>query len=107
MIKIDANLLEELGLNDLSDDQKNDAIEEIMNTLKDRVGDRAIDALNDSQVEHLENEMMHGSFESTQKWLQENVPDYENVVNEELEKIKSEVKSGGLAAIATTPVENS
>lgn len=99
MIKIDANLLDELGLKGLSDDEKNDAIEEIMNTLKDRVGDRAIDILDDNQVKQLEHEMLHGSFESTQKYLQENVPDYEGMVDAEFKKIMSDVKFDGLAAL--------
>ena len=69
MLKIDENLLQELGLNNLNDAEKNDAIEAITNALKDRIGNRAIDALNDQQVEKLENEMLNRTFQTTQTLL--------------------------------------
>lgn len=99
MIKIDSDLLDELGLAELSIDEKNDAIETIKHTLDERVGDRAIDSLTDNQTEELEKQMVGGTAEGTAEWLQKNVSDYQNIVNEEFEKIKNQIKSQGLASI--------
>lgn len=100
MIKIDSDFLEQVGLGSLSDDEKNDAIEQIIATLQERVGDRAIDVLIDEQVDVLEDKFVNGTVEENSEWLQKNVPNYQGIVNEELEKIKNEVKSQGISVLA-------
>ncbi|MBI2592078.1 hypothetical protein HYW36_01225 [Candidatus Saccharibacteria bacterium] len=107
MIKIDTDLLEELGLTNLTIDQKNDTIESIKHALDERVGDRAIDSLTDDQVEELEKKMMNGSAEDTAEWLQKTVPNYKNIVDDVLEKIKNEVKSQGISAVTAQDTDSS
>lgn len=101
MIQIDENLLNELGLSDLSTDEKNDALEVITNSLQERVGDRAIDSLDDGQVEQLENSMVNDTAEETQQWLISNVPDYEAITAEEFDKIKQQVREQGIHSLAS------
>ncbi len=99
MIKLDNDLLQELGLGELSDDEKNDALDKINETLEERAGDRIIDQMDRAQMDEFEQHVKQGGAEKTMDWLKSSFPGYQQLVEEELEKIKNEVKAGGLVAL--------
>lgn len=94
MLKIDDSLLKELGLGDLPLEEKDLLVSQIREQLELRVGSRLAEAMSDEQLNDFEtNYIQKNDEEGAMKWLGENFPDYPNVVKEELEKLKEELKN--------------
>lgn len=102
MFKLDDNLLTELGLGSLPPEEKNKMLAHIYETLELRVGMRLANGMSDAQLQEFENLMpVEGDSDATVRqkeqqslgWLQTNFPNYKEVVAQELEKLKTEIKS--------------
>jgi len=110
MLKIDDNLLKELGLADLPLEEKDLLLSEIYQQLETRVGARIADGMSDAQLDEFGAFIDGNDEEGALAWLQKNFPDYPKVVNEELEVLKSELKSQAghiKQAIADNPTSHS
>lgn len=101
MFKLDDNLLRELGLGDLPAQEKNRMLQHIYETLEMRVGMRLADGMSNQQLDEFERLMpLPTDTEETRKqkeqdalkWLETNFPNYKQVVADELEKLKGEIK---------------
>ena len=92
MIKLDDDFLAELGLAALSAEDKKEMLAQIYHTLEERVGMRLAQNMTDQQLQEFEQLMDANDEAGAFKWLQTNVPNYKEVVADELEKLKSEVK---------------
>lgn len=77
MFKLDEQFLEELGLNQLPDDQKQAFLEHIYSQLELRVGTRLSDGLSDEQLSEFES-FIDRDDEKVRGWIAANVPDYQN-----------------------------
>ncbi len=109
MFKLDDNLLRELGLGTLPPQDKNQMLAHIYETLEMRVGMRLAEGMSDQQLDEFEQLMPveTDSQEARQQkekdaltWLETNFPNYKQVVAEELEKLKAEIKASAPQILA-------
>jgi hypothetical protein len=92
MLKIDNNLLEEVGLGALPPNEKRELLNHIYETLEMRVGMRLADQMTDEQLNEFEVYFNNKDDAGAFRWLETNFPNYKEIVNEEFEKLKAEVK---------------
>jgi hypothetical protein len=91
MLKIDNSLLEEVGLASLPDSEKNSFLKHIYETLEMRVGIRLADQMSNEQLDEFERYFEAKDDAGAFKWLETNFPNYKDIVQEEFDKLKSEV----------------
>jgi len=95
MLKLDNNLLNELGLGALPEDQKKAMLQHIYETLELRVGTNLANQMTDQQLEEFEKFIDDGGDANQSQalsWLETNLPNYKQVVNEVFEALKLEIK---------------
>jgi hypothetical protein len=98
MLKLDNSLLEELGLGGMPEDQKKAMLQHIYETLELRVGTQLANQMSDKQLEEFERFIEAGGDQNQAQalqWLETNLPNYKQVVNEVFEALKTEI--AGLA----------
>jgi hypothetical protein len=104
MISLDDNLLKELGLYDLSDAHRNAVLRCLYDELELRVGTTLAEQMTDQQLDEFEffidNDDEQGAFE----WLQRNLPEYPEVVQQEFATLKSEISAQSVAILAISTV---
>lgn len=106
MFKLDNTLLEELGLGSLPTEDKNRMLAHIYETLEMRVGMKLAEQMTNEQLDEFESFIDKNDEAGALKWLETNFPNYKQVVADELEKLKLEVKASApqiLAAAAQAP----
>jgi len=112
MLKIDNNLLVEIGLGGLPDAEKNSFLKHIYETLEMRVGVRLADQMTNQQLDEFEKYFEAKDDAGAFRWLETNFPNYKDIVQQEFDKLKAEVTqsapqilaaSQGQAAPAPTP----
>ena len=95
MLKLDDDLLIELGLGSLPDDQKKAMLQHIYETLELRVGTDLANQMSEAQLDEFEKFIEDGG-EANQsqalQWLEANLPNYKDVVNQVFEALKLEIK---------------
>lgn len=92
MIRIDDTLLEEIGLIALPKQDRDQLLRQIYETLEMRVGMRLAERMTDQQLDEFERFIDTNDEAGALKWLESNFPDYKQVVADELEKLKTEIK---------------
>jgi hypothetical protein len=111
MFKLDNNLLEELGLGTLPPQEKNMMLRHIYETLELRVGTRLAQQMTNQQLDEFEQlmplpndtpEVKAEKEKSALTWLETNFPNYKNVVAEELDKLKAEIKQAAPQIVAAS-----
>ena len=90
-IKIDNELLQQLGLATLPDAEKNSLLRHIYETLEMRVGMRLADQMTNEQLDEFEKYFDAKDDAGAFKWLETNFPNYKEIVQEEFDKLKVEV----------------
>lgn len=111
MFKLDDNLLKELGLGSLPPQEKNRMLAHIYETLEMRVGMKLAEGMSDAQLKEFETLMplQHDSDEVKKNkeqqaltWLETNFPNYKQVVADELNKLKEEIKESAAQIVAAS-----
>lgn len=92
MIKLDDDLLLELGLTALSPDEKKKMLAHIYETLEMRVGMKLAEQMSEAQLTEFEQFIDRNDEPGALRWLETNFPNYKDVVAAEFEALKSEVK---------------
>jgi hypothetical protein len=92
MIKLDDNLLDELGLGMLPPDEKKKMLAHIYETLEMRVGMKLAEQMTDAQLDEFEQFINRNDEAGALRWLETNFPRYKEVVAEEFEKLKAEIR---------------
>ncbi len=101
-LQLDDNFLNDLGLGGLADDQKQAFLQHVLETLELRVGTKLSEGLSDEQLEEFEKltpepndspEVAEQKQRSALQWLEANRPNYRQVVADELEALKNEIRS--------------
>ena len=92
MFKLDDNLLQELGLGSLPAVEKNKMLSHIYETLEMRVGMKLAEQMTNEQLDEFEAYIDRNDEPGALKWLETNFPNYKQVVADELEKLKTEIK---------------
>jgi len=106
MFKLDDNLLQELGLGGLPVEEKNKMLGHIYETLEMRVGMKLAEQMTNEQLDEFESYIDRNDEAGALKWLESNFPNYKQVVADELEALKLEIKQAApqiLAAAAQPP----
>jgi hypothetical protein len=106
MFQLDDNLLRELGLGDLPAAEKNKMLAHIYETLELRVGMKLAEQMTDAQLDEFEGFIDRNDEAGALKWLETNFPDYKQVVADELEKLKAEIKQQAPAIMQATMTEH-
>ncbi|HVA11162.1 MAG TPA: DUF5663 domain-containing protein [Candidatus Dormibacteraeota bacterium] len=91
MLKIDNSLLEEVGLGGLPDSEKNSFLKHIYETLEMRVGVRLADQMTNQQLDEFEQYFEAKDDAGAFQWLETNFPNYKDIVQQEFDKLKTEV----------------
>jgi len=92
MFRLDEELLKELGLSELPPDEKTKMFNHIYETLEMRVGTKLASKMSDEQLNEFETYIDKNDEAGALKWLETNFPNYKQVVSEELETLKAEIK---------------
>ena len=91
-INLDRNLLDELGLAALPEPEKAALLNHIYETLEMRVGMRLADQMSNEQLEEFEKYFEAKDDTGAFRWLETNFPNYKDIVQEEFNKLKEEVR---------------
>lgn len=94
MFQLDDDFLQSVGLGNLPEDQKKAFLQDMYEELELRVGTRLSEGMSDEQLSDFEKLIESADDQGAVKWLQDNRPNYKEVVAEELEKLKKEVLEG-------------
>jgi len=100
MFKLDNSLLEELGLDALPAEEKNKMLAQIYETLEMRVGMKLAEQMTNDQLDEFEAFIDRNDEAGALTWLETNFPNYKQVVADELEKLKLEIKQSSADIIA-------
>jgi hypothetical protein len=92
MIKLDDNLLLELGLAALPPEDKKKLLAHIYETLEMRVGVELAKQMSEAQLTEFEEFITRNDEAGALKWLETNFPHYKDVVAAEFDKLKVEIK---------------
>jgi hypothetical protein len=106
MFQLDDNLLRELGLGDLPTAEKNKMLAHIYETLELRVGMKLAEQMTDAQLDEFESFIDKNDEAGALKWLETNFPDYKQVVADELDKLKAEIKDQAPAIMQATMADS-
>ncbi len=102
MFKLDNALLEDLGLGELPVADKNKMLAHIYETLEMRVGMRLAEQMSNQQLDEFEAFIDKNDEPGALKWLETNFPDYKQVVADQLEKLKAEIKQAAPQILAAS-----
>lgn len=100
MFKLDNTLLEELGLGSLPAEEKNKMLGHIYETLEMRVGMKLAEQMTNEQLDEFEGFVNKSDEAGALKWLETNFPGYKQVVADELEALKAEIKASAPQIVA-------
>lgn len=103
MIKLDDNLLQELGLGVLPPEEKKKMLAHIYETLEMRVGMELAKQMTDAQLLEFEQFIKQNDEAGALRWLETNFPNYKEVVASEFEKLKLEIKQVAPQIVANMP----
>lgn len=91
MIKLDDDLLQELGLAALPAEEKKKLLAHIYETLEMRVGMKLAERMTDAQLTEFEQFIDRNDEAGALHWLEGNFPNYKDVVASEFETLKKEI----------------
>lgn len=100
MFKLDNNLLIELGLADLPAAEKNQMLRHIYETLEMRVGMKLAQNMTNQQMDEFEK--ISNDQAVALKWLESNFPNYKQVVADQLDSLKAEIKAAAPQIVAAS-----
>lgn len=101
MFKLDEELLRELGLSELPPEEKTKMFSHIYETLEMRVGTKLANQMSDEQLNEFESFIDKNDEAGALKWLETNFPNYKQVVADELDNLKNEIKQVAPQILAT------
>lgn len=92
--QVDDQFLEAMGLSGLQGEAKEKALNDILYTININVGNRVADILTDEQLEDFERLSRPGADpEKLVLWLRHAIPDYQQMVEEEIKKLRDDTLS--------------
>jgi hypothetical protein len=90
-MQVDDQFLSAMGLNGLNEEQKQQALDSILYTLNMNVAKRAAELLNEEQLKEFDGLTDgDGNEQELAQWLEKNIPNYQQIVGEEAQKIKDQ-----------------
>ena len=87
----DDQFLSSMGLDGLNDEQKQKALETITRSLNLAMASRISEALNEEHLDQFQGLLDRDApQEEIDQWLQQNVPDYQEILKQETQKLQTE-----------------
>lgn len=99
LVKLDEEFLASIGLADLSDDEKKEALDDIKTALEAKVGVKITQNLSDEQVDQFSNLLSGTDHNAALSWIETNIPNYREIVMQELDAIVDQIKHNNLAYV--------
>lgn len=99
-LRLDDNLLQDLGLASLPPEDKKAMLQQVRDTLEMRVGTRLAEQMSDAQLDEFEQFVQNQDDAGALHWLETNFPNYKDVVNDEFEKLQAEIKQAAPQILA-------
>lgn len=90
--KKDQELIEEMGWQDLSQELQVEQLNTFYATLQIKIGLALEHALSDKQLLEFEKVNAKGDDAATTAWLQQAIPNYDQIANKELSALKQDLK---------------
>lgn len=89
-MNFDESFLQEMGLQAMPEDQKQEFLDYIQEELEVRIGERISKGLTEAQLSEFD-----AIVDSTEaaKWLERNRPDYREIVSRTIEEMKNEIRA--------------
>ncbi|SRR6266568_2146384 len=101
MIKLNDDLLRELGLDALPLEEKKRMLAHIYETLEMRVGMKLAQQMTDEQLDEFEQFIKNNDEAGALQWLETKFPHYKDVVSAEFESLKLEIRQVAPQILAT------
>ena len=95
-VTLDDEFLTDIGLTDLSDEEKQQTLESIKVALDAKVGAKITQDLSDEQINQFNNIVASDDSTATLEWIEKNVPNYQDIVMQELDIIIEQIKHNNL-----------
>lgn len=89
-MEFDEKFLQEMGLSAMPEDQKQKFLDYVQEELEVRIGERISKGLTETQLNEFD--AISDPLEAA-KWLEENRPDYREIVTRTIEEIKEEIRA--------------
>jgi len=99
IVILDDKFLINVGLGHLSTDEKKQALEDVKTALEARVGVKLTQSLSDDQVNQFNDILSNDNLNIATEWMENNIPNYREVVMQELDAIVDQIKHNNLAFI--------
>ena len=87
-IPVDDQFLQAMGLEGLEGEEKQKALDNILQTVNFRVAQRVADTLSEDQLDEFEKLNENSSQEEISKWLADNVTNYMQIIEEETQQLR-------------------
>ncbi len=87
-MQFDENFLKEMGLQAMPEDKKQDFLNYIQEELEVRIGQRIAKGLTEAQLQEFDSLTDHREITD---WLENNRPDYRDIVNRCIEEMKQSI----------------
>ncbi|MBR3253915.1 hypothetical protein IKF86_01575 [Candidatus Saccharibacteria bacterium] len=95
-MQFDDSFLQEMGLQAMPEDQKKAFLDYVQEELEVRIGERISRGLTDVQLNEFD--LITDPAEAA-KWLEENRPDYREIVTRTIEEMKAEIRANRLKLV--------
>lgn len=103
MFRLDAALLDRLGLGELPAEHKNVMLQHIYETMEGRTGRILAGRMTEEQLDEFEGFISAGDEAGALRWLQTEMPDYKVVVAKCFDDLCGEIRLQADAIVAATP----
>lgn len=87
-MELDEGFLREVGLMAMPDEQKRAFLEYVQTELEVRVGEGIADGMTEEKMQEFE---AAETDEAAERWLNENKPNYKEIVEKTIEELKNEI----------------
>lgn len=99
-MEFDDNFFKQVGLAKMKAADRKSFGEYIRGLLEIRVGSRLTSQMTGQQIDHLDKLLNNPDKKQLENWLSQNLPNHKGLLVEELERLKSEIKTNATAILA-------
>lgn len=97
-MEFDDNFLQEMGLSAMPEDQKQKFLDYVQEELEVRIGERISRGLTKEQLDEFDG--ITNQAEAA-RWLEQNRPDYREIVNRTIAEMKEEIRANRSKLVGT------
>lgn len=98
-MQFDDNFLQEMGLSAMPEEEKQEFLKYTQTKLETCIGERVSEGLSDAQLFELDS---INDVNEVANWLEQNRPDYREIVHQAIEEIKAEIRANRNQLISHT-----